>query len=117
MKQNRGRIKIVRWLIVTALICFYAERTSSQCPTPTFNPVSPQQFGSFGDGFNHLIVAQDITDHGPGGSKTLWMGKIVRTVTDGVTISGNKIVTSATANFTSADVGQRISGVGLPPES
>jgi hypothetical protein len=38
----------------------------------------------------------------------------VRTVTDGVTTSGNKIVTSATAVFSATDVGAKISGTGIP---
>lgn len=36
-----------------------------------------------------------------------------RTVTDGVTTSGSANVTSATANFTNADVGKTISGPGI----
>ena len=37
-----------------------------------------------------------------------------RVVTDGATTSGNKTVTSATANFTAEDVGSPISGTGIP---
>src|SRR5207244_12422435 len=37
-----------------------------------------------------------------------------RIVTDGVTTSGTTTVTSATANFTQADVGARIAGAGIP---
>jgi hypothetical protein len=38
----------------------------------------------------------------------------VRTVTDGVTTSGSKVVTSATAAFSATDVGAKISGTGIP---
>lgn len=37
-----------------------------------------------------------------------------RTVTDGVTTSGSAVVTSATANFASTDVGHHITGTGIP---
>jgi hypothetical protein len=80
------------------------------------NMVNPMDYGAFADGTNHAITAQDIAAHTGGGEK-LWVGTIVRQVTDGVTTSGSRTITSATANFTSADVGQRIEGAGLPAGS
>lgn len=41
-------------------------------------------------------------------------GAVSRTVSDGATTSGSTTVTSATANFTAADVGKSIAGTGLP---
>lgn len=40
-----------------------------------------------------------------------------RVVADGVTVSGSPVVTSATANFQSTDVGGSISGTGIPANS
>lgn len=80
------------------------------------NLVNPINFGAFADGSSHTITAPDIAAHTGGGAK-LWVGTIVRTVTDGVTTSGSNVVTSATANFTSSDLGQRIEGTGLPGNS
>jgi hypothetical protein len=78
--------------------------------------VNPMDYGAFADGTNHAITAADIANHTGGGGQ-LWVGTTVRTVTDGVTTSGSNTVTSATANFTSADIGQRIEGTGLPGDS
>lgn len=42
-------------------------------------------------------------------------GSLARTVTDGVTTNNSTTVTSATASFTSADIGKSITGANLPP--
>lgn len=89
----------------------------SSSVTASLNIVNPMNFGAFADGVNHAITAQDITDHSAGGSKKLWIGTIARTVTDGVTTAGSQTITSATANFTGADVGQRIEATGIPAGS
>lgn len=46
-----------------------------------------------------------------------YLTSIRRTVTDGVTTNASPTVTSATAAFTSADVGARITGTGIPASS
>lgn len=79
--------------------------------------VNPFNYGAFADGSNHAITPTDITNHTAGGSGRLWIGPVVRTVTDGVTTSGSNVITSATANFASADRGHFISGAGIPQNS
>lgn len=44
-------------------------------------------------------------------------GEVARSVTDGATTNNSTNVTSATANFTAADVGNSIAGVGIPAGS
>jgi hypothetical protein len=74
--------------------------------------VNPMNFGAFADGTSHPITAQDIIDHSAGGSKTLWVGTIARTVTTGMTTSGSQTITDTSGSFNSVtDVGQRIEGV------
>src|SRR5437868_2557404 len=85
--------------------------------TGTDDSVSPMQFGAFADGTNHGITQQNINDHSAGGSMKTWVGTVARIVTDGVITAGSQTVTSATANFTSADRAQRITGTGIPPNS
>ncbi len=79
-------------------------------------PVTPFDYGAFGDGTSHTISSGDITSNISSGA---WLGRVARTFADGV-INGTTTMTSSTANFVSGsggDVGAPVFGTGIPPNT
>lgn len=131
------RLIVVNTSGISATNLTIYNRGSQTAPTPVFGPIGGVVFDSIPAPLNKSVLtgkkpdntygnvaidednglqvsSAQIGDSNNSTAITSSTPVITRTVTDGILTKSSNIVTSATGNFTSADVGSRVSGSGIP---